>query len=241
MPCPGSTGSRALDLALGFAPETPFIFVSGVVGEEFAIEALKRGATDYVLKQRLARLPMVMARAVREARERQERLRAQAQLQLLLAELNHRANNLLAVVQALFRASLRSATNRKAFENSFLARLQSLAKTQRLLSDSDWAGVSMRDLLQAELGPYAGPRGPVLTLVGRRDLHLPAGPAMHLAPVFHELATNAAKYGAFSTAGGQLWVSWGWHSAETGRLWMSGGSGGRAPRRDRPGRASGRA
>jgi PAS domain S-box-containing protein len=74
---PAFDGLSALVLALEEAPDTPFIFVSGVLGEEFATEALKRGATDYVLKQRLVRLPASVLRALQESRERAERRRAE--------------------------------------------------------------------------------------------------------------------------------------------------------------------
>src|SRR5271170_3178244 len=64
---PQFDGLRAFDLALVHAPETPFIYVSGTIGEERAIEALQRGATDYVLKGNLARLANAVERALREA------------------------------------------------------------------------------------------------------------------------------------------------------------------------------
>ncbi|MDR5750503.1 MULTISPECIES: response regulator [unclassified Caballeronia] len=71
---PTFSGIEALTLAMERAPDTPFIFVSGLLGEEHAVEMLKRGATDYVLKQRLQRLPAVVRRAMREAAERQQRI-----------------------------------------------------------------------------------------------------------------------------------------------------------------------
>jgi PAS domain S-box-containing protein len=66
---PAFDGDTALRLSREIVPDTPFIFVSGTLGEESAVEALRRGAKDYVVKQRLARLPMVVERAVSEARE----------------------------------------------------------------------------------------------------------------------------------------------------------------------------
>ncbi|MEB3291796.1 MAG: PAS domain-containing protein, partial [Synechococcales bacterium] len=68
---PGFDGLTALDLAIDLAPETPFLFVSGGLGEDLAIEALKHGATDYVLKQNLQRLVPCIERALREAQEAQ--------------------------------------------------------------------------------------------------------------------------------------------------------------------------
>ena len=77
---PNFDGIEALELSRGFAPDTPFLFVSGVIGEEVAIESLKRGATDYVLKHRLERLGPAVRRALTETRERAERRKAEAAL-----------------------------------------------------------------------------------------------------------------------------------------------------------------
>ncbi|NOT54706.1 MAG: response regulator [Deltaproteobacteria bacterium] len=88
---PGFDGLAALRLARARRPELPFIFVSGAIGEERAIESLQQGATDYVLKQRLARLGPAIRRALQEAVERQARQLAQLALQESLRELQ-RAN-----------------------------------------------------------------------------------------------------------------------------------------------------
>src|SRR6266481_3895660 len=77
---PGFDGNEALILARQKCPETPFIFVTGTMGEEVAIETLKNGATDYVLKTRLSRLIPAVHRALREAQERAKRRRAEDQL-----------------------------------------------------------------------------------------------------------------------------------------------------------------
>jgi PAS domain S-box-containing protein len=77
---PGFTGADLLEHRNRLAPETPFIFVSGVIGEDNAVELLKRGATDYVSKTRLARLAPVLRRALREVAERQARELAERQL-----------------------------------------------------------------------------------------------------------------------------------------------------------------
>ncbi|MCW3797918.1 response regulator [Sphingomonas sp. BN140010] len=77
---PTFDGEAALEIARSAAPLVPFIFVSGTLGEDVAVEAMRRGATDYVVKQRLDRLPVVVQRALAEAAERSERRRAQAAL-----------------------------------------------------------------------------------------------------------------------------------------------------------------
>ncbi|MBD2531513.1 response regulator [Nostoc flagelliforme FACHB-838] len=78
---PSFDGISALEIARNYCPEVPFIFVSAALGEELAIEALKNGATDYVLKQRLERLVPSVQRALREAKERRERKQAEESLQ----------------------------------------------------------------------------------------------------------------------------------------------------------------
>ena len=79
---PGFDGMAALAIARDQCPDTPFIFVSGTIGEEYAIRALKNGATDYVLKTNLVRLPAAVERALAEARQRRERRRAEAELEI---------------------------------------------------------------------------------------------------------------------------------------------------------------
>ena len=93
---PSVDGYTALGIALDKCPGVPFIFVTGTMGEEVAIETLKQGATDYVLKHRLSRLVPSVQRALREARERAERRRAEEglrqsheQLRALSAHLQH--------------------------------------------------------------------------------------------------------------------------------------------------------
>src|SRR6266849_1134511 len=70
---PGFDGMAALALARDIRPDTPFIFVSGTIGEEFAVRALKSGATDYVMKTNLVRLPAAVEGALQEAKERAAR------------------------------------------------------------------------------------------------------------------------------------------------------------------------
>jgi diguanylate cyclase (GGDEF)-like protein/PAS domain S-box-containing protein len=79
---PGFDGMAALALARELVPDVPFVFVSGTIGEEYAIRALKNGATDYVLKSNLLRLPATVERAIAEARARREKRRTEAELDI---------------------------------------------------------------------------------------------------------------------------------------------------------------
>lgn len=91
---PGFDGRQALEISRRRAPNAPFIFVSGVLGEEVAIELLKQGATDYVLKTHLARLGPAVHRALREAKERRERQQAEEKLRSSHEQLRALTNHL---------------------------------------------------------------------------------------------------------------------------------------------------
>jgi len=80
---PGFDGMAAVALAREICPDTPFIFVSGTIGEEFAVRALKSGATDYVMKTNLVRLPAAVERALREGKERAARRKTEGELEAL--------------------------------------------------------------------------------------------------------------------------------------------------------------
>jgi PAS domain S-box-containing protein len=102
---PSFDGLSALSIAMEKCPDVPFIFVSGTLGEEVAIEALKIGATDYLLKERLSSIGPSVHRALREARERDERRRAEALLagEKRLLEMIAKGNSLSMILDALCR------------------------------------------------------------------------------------------------------------------------------------------
>jgi len=120
---------------------------------------------------------------------------------LLVAELQHRLKNKLSTVHAVMHQVLHNEPQIWARVDP---RLRSLATTDDLISQVDNAGCDIRDLLMAELGPY----GHVRFILDGDHLFLPAKLAVTLSLIFHELATNASKYGAFSAPRGLLRVSW---------------------------------
>lgn len=125
----------------------------------------------------------------------------EAYRKLLVDELQHRLKNKLSTVHAVLHQVLHDEPQVWARIDP---RLRSLAATDDLISRIDKAGCDIRDLLISELGPYGHVR---FTLNGER-LFLPPKLAVTLSLIFHELATNASKYGAFSAPQGLLQVSW---------------------------------
>lgn len=122
-------------------------------------------------------------------------------------ELNHRVKNLLATVHSMAAFTARDAVSLDDFSERFEARLMALSRTQKLLSQCEHAGANLRDLLEKQLEPFGGGESSRVRLEGR-DVHLEAPEAMSICLAFHELMTNAAKYGALSVGQGQVTVEW---------------------------------
>lgn len=123
----------------------------------------------------------------------------------LMGELEHRVKNTLAVVAAVIERARENTLSIDEFVASLRGRIRSMETTQTLLSQSPRHGVSLANLIRAELNPYA--TGTNTSVDGPAVYFAPT--ALHaMAMVFHELATNAAKYGALSQRGGSVSVRW---------------------------------
>lgn len=132
---------------------------------------------------------------------------AEQQQQLLIRELQHRVQNTLATVQAILAATARSSHSISDFQEAFSGRLVALGKTHSVLSENDRQIVTVLELLRFELEPYDDRTGRRVVLEGPSG-GLPAIIAIPLGLAFHELATNAAKYGALSDITGVVAVKW---------------------------------
>jgi PAS domain S-box-containing protein len=134
-----------------------------------------------------------------------ERKAHEEQIQLLMREVNHRAKNMLSLVQAIARQTAARAP--EAFIERFTERIQALAANQDLLVRNEWRGVDIEDLVRAQLAHFADLVGARIIVRGAK-LRLNAAAAQAIGLALHELATNAGKYGALSTDGGRVGVRW---------------------------------
>jgi PAS domain S-box-containing protein len=136
-----------------------------------------------------------------------ERTRAEKHLRVVMRELSHRTKNLLAVIMAMVRQTARHTSDVAVLQSELIQRLQSLSASHDLLVAEDWTGASVEQLIRAVLQPFVGNESEAVQCEGPSVL-VNATAAQNLGLALHELATNAAKYGALSTTEGRVRVKW---------------------------------
>ena len=140
--------------------------------------------------------------------ETTDKVRGEERLRLMVNELNHRVKNSLATVQAIAAQTLRRADVPPSVRETLLDRLMALSRAHDVLTDDNWSGASLREMALQAAAPYDA-----IGAAGRFDIDgppvsLPPKRAIAMALAFHELATNAAKYGALSTPSGRVRIAW---------------------------------
>jgi PAS domain S-box-containing protein len=136
-----------------------------------------------------------------------ERKRAEAGQRLLIEELNHRVKNTLATVQSLASQTARGAPSLDVFRERLEGRLIALSRAHDQLSQRNWEHADLRAIATAALSPYLLGGSESVAVTGE-PIALNPKAALTFAMIFHELATNAAKYGALSQPGGRLELTW---------------------------------
>ncbi|HEY3779420.1 MAG TPA: chemotaxis protein CheB [Rhizomicrobium sp.] len=160
------------------------------------------------VESRLELVPIGEQRLVLEStRDVTDQKKWERRRQLLVSELSHRVSNTLAVVQSMARQTLRTAGSDGEFVALFEGRLSALARAHNLLVDARWEGTEFGDLARVQLAAYIADAPQRLRFQGA-PVNLPPDFATPFGLVIHELATNAAKYGAFSVDTGRVVLSW---------------------------------
>jgi len=190
---------------MGF--DIPFIVVTGSISEEVAVECMKRGASDYLLKDRLTRLGAAIKQAMAAKKGRDERRHAEHSRDAAMRELDHRVRNNLAAVLALLDLSSRKNPASAQFAATFRGRTEALAVAHDMLRDQQWLGADLESLVRRNLNKIMEKADGRLTINGP-SVQLPSRAVNAISLSLHELAVNAATFGAWSVPGGIVEISW---------------------------------
>ena len=166
-------------------------------------------AADAAQALRLSILDVVLRHQDKVMREREEARRHQ---DFLMAELDHRVKNTLATIQALVKYTSSGAESLEEFAQKVQERVHAMARTHSLLTHSRWEGVNLQTVVAEQFEPF----GERVSAAGP-NLALRPKAALSISLAFHELMTNAAKYGALSVASGRVVISWEVKSGDGGR------------------------
>ncbi|HEY1542477.1 MAG TPA: HWE histidine kinase domain-containing protein [Xanthobacteraceae bacterium] len=144
-----------------------------------------------------------------------ERKRAEEHQTMLVAELNHRVKNILAVVQSVASQTVASSPSLDQFRTAFEGRVRAISLAHDILTQLRWSEVELEHIVGRSLAPYRG--GDRVAWTGP-PVRLAASSVVSLAMVLHELSTNAAKYGAFANGEGRVEIAWRRLDADRGEL-----------------------
>lgn len=141
-----------------------------------------------------------------------ERKQQESHLRVLLLELAHRSKNLLAVIQGIANQTAQGSETLADFQRRFSGRILSLSRAHDILTDQNWRGAGMRELIRSQVLLFAGPAANQVSYEGDA-VYLRPSAAQHVGLALYELTTNAMKYGALSNSQGRVEIHWHVHHA----------------------------
>ena len=199
---PDDLDRRQAEIADAIANHAPLDLEYRVVDDDGSSRwLLMRGRADYDASGRPTRLAGVSIDIT-------DRKRGEERQKLLLDELNHRVKNTLATVQSIALQTRRTASSPEDFSRALDARIAALAGAHDLLTNASWDGVSLGDVIALTVQPYESDGNRFKVKQNGPDILLGPNAAVTLNMAFHELATNAAKYGSLQSDGGTVNVVW---------------------------------
>jgi PAS domain S-box-containing protein len=176
------------------------------MGTDLQLWAQRADGSEFPVDIMLSPIKIEQRRVVLAAvRDITERKRAEAHVQLLVREVDHRAKNILSVVQAIAQRTV--ASSYQEFISQFSERIRGLSVSHDLLIRNEWQNVSLAELVRSQLAPFGDLLESRIAVRGP-DLRITAAAAQAIGMALHELATNAAKYGALSTNTGHVSIVW---------------------------------
>ncbi len=215
---PKFDGVSALEIAKKMSPQIPFIFVSGKIGDEFAVEMLKKGATDYVFKNNLTKLVPAIKRALTERDELAELRRSRNQLEkalkekeMLLKEIHHRVKNNLMIISNLLELQSHYIKDKTDFD--FFRESQNRANSmalihERLYQSTDLKRIDfgnyIRTLAVDLFDVYTVAPNQIKLSIDVEDIMLDIDTAIPLGLILNELLTNSLKYAFPMTVSDEL-------------------------------------
>ncbi|RPI16702.1 MAG: response regulator [Ignavibacteriae bacterium] len=205
---PTFNGSEALKLAQEICPDIPFIIISGTLGDDIAVEMVKNGATDYVLKQRLLRLVPVIERAILESEEKLKRKNAENLIrqslrdkEILLKEIHHRVKNNLQIISSIIKlqASYSTDPHTKDICKDLQTRVMAMALIhQKLYQTESLSKIDFKDYLQKLVfqlvNVYRLSEQQIFVNLNLENLELDVDTAVPCGMLISEIVSNSLKH-----------------------------------------------
>jgi two-component sensor histidine kinase/CheY-like chemotaxis protein len=217
---PSFSGLAALGVLKGRQLDIPFILVSGTIGEEVAVEAMKAGVHDYLMKNRLARLWPAVQRELKEAETRRERRKAEEALrqnlvekEILIKEIHHRVKNNLQIICSLINLQAKRIQDQKTLEGlrDCRERVKAMALVhEKLYHAKDLAHIDfadyVQDLASGLLRSYVDDSKPIQLIMDAEKIFLGVDQAIPCGLIMDELVSNSLKHAFPSKGPGEIRV-----------------------------------